>query len=520
MPEPAAASPSTLNCPDCGGAVQRARRRPEDRGPDRVRGQRRYRCAAAGCGWQGLLMRPVRRRRVAPVRVPAPVGPTPAGRAFGALGGLPARVAPPLRRAALALGVAAAVAMPLVVVALVGLGVLAGPRAAVAVPVGDSHDGLPVQRASAPAPSAAVTADAAAADDGPLALRQGCTWGQPGRNPYRGSTEQALAAAGLPPEVVREVAALRRDGRKTDRLEIHTGAIRALADGRQFDPRSVALTFGRTLCLNTRVNFAPGHVERADLYEVRDARGRRHAVMVPDVCGNVSVLGARGERGLLGGLADALARRSVDLSGMAAALAAPDATGPVGDGTGSTAEGADGEGPGEHQSAPRGATALAGRSDESSGAAGVEGVVEGGAGLRRPGGLPGPAIGGLAAAGGGGGAVQPAAPAVTVTAAAGNPGASEVTPASRVVASATGQADKSLPRRAAVKALNALSDQLARRSTTVSGLADVLSTPTGGGAGGGAGAAASEVPEPGTLACVLLALGALLAVRARRQPGR
>ena len=38
------------------------------------------------------------------------------------------------------------------------------------------------------------------------------------------------------------------------------------------------------------MNFALGHVEAADLYEVRDNKGRRHAVMVPDVCGNVSVL--------------------------------------------------------------------------------------------------------------------------------------------------------------------------------------------------------------------------------------
>lgn len=66
--------------------------------------------------------------------------------------------------------------------------------------------------------------------------------------------------------------------------------------GREFDPQRLLLTHGRTLCLNARVNFAPGHVEGADLYEATDARGRRHAVMVPDVCGNVSVLGERGER--------------------------------------------------------------------------------------------------------------------------------------------------------------------------------------------------------------------------------
>mgnify|MGYP000287655840 CR=1 FL=1 len=33
-----------------------------------------------------------------------------------------------------------------------------------------------------------------------------------------------------------------------------------------------------------------------NLVVLTDNSGRRHAVMVPDVCGNVSVLGARGEK--------------------------------------------------------------------------------------------------------------------------------------------------------------------------------------------------------------------------------
>ena len=51
-----------------------------------------------------------------------------------------------------------------------------------------------------------------------------------------------------------------------------------------------------TLCFNTRVNFHDGHVEKADMYEARDARGRDYAIMVPYVCNNVSVLAERRRR--------------------------------------------------------------------------------------------------------------------------------------------------------------------------------------------------------------------------------
>jgi hypothetical protein len=54
--------------------------------------------------------------------------------------------------------------------------------------------------------------------------------------------------------------------------------------------------FGRTMCFATRVNFTPGHLEYADLYDATDAAGRNYAVMVPYVCGNVSVLAERAER--------------------------------------------------------------------------------------------------------------------------------------------------------------------------------------------------------------------------------
>lgn len=163
---------------------------------------------------------------------------------------------------------------------------------------------LPVAgRLPAGAPGQAVAAGpgsgaaaAALPAEPPLAYRQRCVWGQPGRNPYRGTVVQALQSAHLPDEVVRAVAANIAAGQPTDRLEIRREGIRALGSGRRFDPRRVALTYGQTLCVNARVNFAAGHMEPAALYEAADAAGRVYAVMVPEVCGNVSVLSQQGER--------------------------------------------------------------------------------------------------------------------------------------------------------------------------------------------------------------------------------
>ena len=156
-----------------------------------------------------------------------------------------------------------------------------------------------------------------------LTLRQGCAWGQPGRQPYRGTTEQALTAAGLPPEVVQQIAAQRQAGQKSSRLEIRRNAIRQLDGPRTFNPRSMAMSFGLTLCLHSWVNFVPGHVEPADLYEAHDATGRLHSVMVPDVCGNLTVLGVRVPSGVVAGVAGvvgALAARSEALAAAAEAL--------------------------------------------------------------------------------------------------------------------------------------------------------------------------------------------------------
>lgn len=170
------------------------------------------------------------------------------------------------------------------------------PAAAAAAPAPRLH----AAAASAPSPAPGLMRVAATAGplpaEPPLRYRQHCVWGRPGSNPYRGTVVQALQSARLPDEVVRQVAAQVAAKHRSDRLEIRRDGIRALGSGRVFDPRRVALTYGETLCVGSRVNFTAGHMEPADLYEAADAQGRVYAVMVPEVCGNVSVLSQQGER--------------------------------------------------------------------------------------------------------------------------------------------------------------------------------------------------------------------------------
>lgn len=266
-------------CPACAAAIRRVPRSGDDRRTAHATAMRRYACTGAGCGWQGLLPRQPRR---APAWWAGRAASSP-----GRTGGRPA-----------VLAAAAGVAL---VLAAAGQrdALLAQPGPAVAaeapvqwLPPGGHHEGValslahPLLRAD----------DAHAPDIERLALRQGCAWGKPGRNPYRGSVEQALVTARLPAAVVQRIAHKVRTGQPDDRLEIRNEGIRAARDGRGFDPRNVALTYGHTLCVNARVNFPAGHAEPASLYEAADDEGRLHSVMVPDVCGNVSVLGARMER--------------------------------------------------------------------------------------------------------------------------------------------------------------------------------------------------------------------------------
>jgi len=190
--------------------------------------------------------------------------------------------------AALALGFAVAAAGAWGVKAMLDRRAAHVPSVAAApsVSYGESFDGLEV-----PAGDSRVTANRSG-----LQLRQNCAWGVPGRRPYRGTVAQALEAARLPEEVVRKIDVMVSLGLVSDQVAISRESIQAVRTQRRFDPTIVAMGFADTLCFATRVNFQPGHVEFADLYEATDGKGNSFAVMVPYVCGNVSVLAARAER--------------------------------------------------------------------------------------------------------------------------------------------------------------------------------------------------------------------------------
>lgn len=275
-------------CPSCGAQIRRVPRSEADRDDHHAAAMRRYQCVDAACGWQGLLPRQRSERGLRRARA-------------GARGTVARRLLPRLkaglqagRRAAptVLAGLAGAV---LATVALLGWApawLVEANKPTLLAP-GEQHDGV----AMTPQHPLLLAEDMAAPEVERLSLRQGCAWGKPGRNPYRGTVDQALLTAKLPAEVVQRIVHKVQAGQPDDRLQITTAAIRAEGDQREFEPRNVAMTYGKTLCVNTRVNFPAGHVERASLYEAADRRGNLYSVMVPDVCGNVSVLGARMERG-------------------------------------------------------------------------------------------------------------------------------------------------------------------------------------------------------------------------------
>lgn len=303
---------SSRQCPQCGGGLNRVPRLDEDRVVDSGSPVHRYRCAAATCDWEGTLSVVHSARAAAPV---------------------PQAAQQAVRNRRAWSRIWAWSAVGLASVALAGAGVRlyrhVSPAAALSqgerhtVPFGVSDFGRPLstdhahiagadgstgpavlktaaglpggtgEGASASAPRVAARAFT---DADALELREGCAWGNPGRNPYKGTVAQALRGARLPDEVIGMLQDKIRDGKATDRLEISNAGIRAVQGDVSFEPRAIKMTFGNTLCLNTRVNFNPGHIERADLYEVADAKGVTYSVMVPYVCGNVSVLGARAER--------------------------------------------------------------------------------------------------------------------------------------------------------------------------------------------------------------------------------
>jgi hypothetical protein len=317
-----AARPRGLDCPACGGGVQRVPRLPEDRVPGAPPSLRRFRCLQKSCSWEGLIERPG-----SPSHRPEPGLDGDPGSHFGPSEMPQVELLPPeapevererplrsestprkprsRRRSSLhLLGIGVALAAVALLQSQEG-----GPgarrlAAADAVPPGQSHDGeeLPAghpwkgQAMNASSDTSASAPDAA----GPpwLSLRRDCRWGDPGRNPYRGTVEQALAAARVAPSVADELAARIRARQADERLVIDNRSIRSAQGGaRVYAAHGIAMSYGTTMCLGTRVNFKAGHQEAADLYEATDLNGRRIAVMVPDVCGNVSVISAAEDTG-------------------------------------------------------------------------------------------------------------------------------------------------------------------------------------------------------------------------------
>jgi hypothetical protein len=293
------------HCPACGAVTMRVPRLPEDLGAPGNEFQRRFRCCAVACNWQGLLPLHAERKvedlaDTSTRHEHADAADTPNGAALPPTATATVTRWPRWAPAGALLFVGAVVA---------GSALLANKTSQADlradsgrnVPLGESDYGDPLppthplllraslRSANAPAGEAADSAEG-------LTLRQHCAWGRPGGNPYKGTVEQALHAAHLPNEVVQQVAAKVKAGEVTDQLLIDNAGIHGQKHGREFSSRGFAMTYGRTLCVNTKVNFRPGHVEKAALYEVNDATGKRHSVMVPEVCGNVSVLSDRGRR--------------------------------------------------------------------------------------------------------------------------------------------------------------------------------------------------------------------------------
>jgi MYXO-CTERM domain-containing protein len=260
--------PTGLHCPVCGHPLERLHRHALDRWVSLFRDVHRYRCTHPACAWEGVLTH----------HGQAPVAAHPHTWR--------------LRSLWFCTG------------AVVALATAQGARLALRWSSGapaPTLGGAEVQ-ALATAPGIDFEGEAlplgdvrVAGNPSPLVLRRSCAWGRPGGNPYRGTVAQALAATPLPADVVRQIGEMVERGWTRGQVEISRAGIRTLDDRRHFGSTLASMGFGNTLCYGTRVNFAPGHVEYAALYEASDSQGRNYAVMVPYVCGNVSVLGAVGE---------------------------------------------------------------------------------------------------------------------------------------------------------------------------------------------------------------------------------
>jgi MYXO-CTERM domain-containing protein len=258
-------------CPRCGWPAKRVHRHTLDRWAGVFRSAHRYHCSSPHCGWEGLLARSGGHH-----------APDPS-------------VEWRTRVLWFVLGLAVALA------AVQGWRLYQRSQQARGHPTQLATGGAELKSQATP-PGQDFEGEALPTHDErvvgnrtPLALRNSCSWGVPGSNKYRGTVEQALWAAMLPPEVVRQIAEKAEHGWTLGQVAISRDGIRTVDQRRQFDGRMLAMAFGNTLCFNTRVNFVPGHVEYASLYEASDNRGRKYTVIVPFVCQNVAVLGERAE---------------------------------------------------------------------------------------------------------------------------------------------------------------------------------------------------------------------------------
>jgi hypothetical protein len=110
-----------------------------------------------------------------------------------------------------------------------------------------------------------------------------CSWNQPGRNPYKGTTAEAVARyTDIPAEARRELAA-RIDSRSADDQVTITRD--AVFGKYQYSPQITAMHFGqRTMCDRVdRSGWKSDAREPAAVYCVGD-----HCLIVPEVCGNIS----------------------------------------------------------------------------------------------------------------------------------------------------------------------------------------------------------------------------------------
>lgn len=270
MTEPAAIAKGLGHrCPQCGAPVKRVHRHRADRLVGLLRSVHRYRCTSTACGWEGLLHRLTVDPRGHVLRVGFwwfVIGALAALSAAYGLQQLRAkRIGPVPPRVALG----------------------GAEQLSLATPPGESFDGEPLPTHD----------ERTLGNRTPLLMRNSCAWGVPGRNPYRGNVMQALYAAQLPSEVVRQIADHAERGWSHAQVAITRDGIRTLDGRQQWGNRLQSMAFGNALCFNTRVNFAPGHVEHAALYSADDHQGRTYHVIVPYVCQNVAVLGERGGNG-------------------------------------------------------------------------------------------------------------------------------------------------------------------------------------------------------------------------------